>query len=867
MDKSIETIILCAAVAAVMSCYAKELDEVPASLFPAPFGNVRLGMSESAFRNLCPDAVLEKKNEDGSSWLYVNDTNLFEEAGFYFVSTDGNSKRKLEYAMLSYLSETPFRDVLAEAENRLGVPPAVQTTLFGDDFCFERTWRFSQGEATLLFWPRSFNTHLQWRIAKTGPTSVHDGFLPALPNDINAGAWAGFYTMRDEKPSYHPADYLSMDATRRLFGALDGWETFDPVDLETQMFADGTGISYSGHWIVEDGSESFSRWFLHPDVRMSYSASLAVAADGAWIANLGTNGIARSIPESRRPVVLAALATVTNEIPEMAELTANGDELAAACVKEAEALFFGRGVPKNETKAIAWASLLAARRNVPSAWTLLGTMAHSISLQNEDKPTSMATESLIDSMKEFYRMAGENGDPLGMSTYAILLANGDFGEPDEKRAHLLVQAAVAAEQDLQSVVANGPDLDEIAKLTRNKVSELKGKAEGGDADAMREWARVLYSGRKGVAQDKAAAVEWYRKAIEAGNEEAMRALGSVLFWNPQFELESGEAVQWLIKGGLIKSDEVDDVSNLDALRNNPVFRMASNECTPVERLRILGWLKDGSDFAPSEAIELLDEEYDRPKSGVGKNGPCVALPLPALEADFCTRQITRGLPDNIDPIITLSPGIYLYPCGEFVKADFIFNATDIAKDEGFDAGENTEIDLVVGYDHSFDKTTDWDVVFSFDYTCEFDRSGNGDGGHANYIHASAALDDAFLSPEISGEWMLDGIHGQYYTLGFSHKFKFDDTLSLSLSFVEGLANDKYNAEDLGCDSWGLRETTLLAELEWTMAGGLLTIKPYIAYGDHLNSHFRHAARYYADEEAEHHVAQFYCGIAVKFPAF
>ena len=258
----------------------------------------------------------------------------------------------------------------------------------------------------------------------------------------------------------------------------------------------------------------------------------------------------------------------------------------------------------------------------------------------------------------------------------------------------------------------------------------------------------------------------------------------------------------------------------------------------------LAGIATADDFAPFEPTELFEEEYDRPKSGVGKNGPSVALPLPALEADFCTRQISRGLPDNTDPIITLSPGIYLYPCGEFVKADFIFNASDIAKEEGFDAGENTEIDLVVGYDHSFDKTTDWDVVFSFDYTCEFDRSGNGDGGHANYIHASAALEDAFLSQEISGEWMLDGIHGQYYTLGFSRKFKFDDMLSLSLSFVEGLANDKYNAEDLGCDSWGLRETTILAELEWTVAGGLFTIRPYIAYGDHLNGHFRHAARYY-----------------------
>ena len=115
--------------------------------------------------------------------------------------------------------------------------------------------------------------------------------------------------------------------------------------------------------------------------------------------------------------------------------------------------------------------------------------------------------------------------------------------------------------------------------------------------------------------------------------------------------------------------------------------------------------------------------------------------------------------------------------------------------------------------------------------------------------------------------MLDSIHGQAYTFSLSHTFALvgdeeEPDLALTLSAAQTLANNKYNADDLGCDCWGFRDTTLTAELEWA-AAEFLSVKPYVSYSDHLNGHFRHPAHYVVDEEASHHVAQLYGGVAVE----
>ena len=295
-----KSILLCAAVAAYAAAAGYAILRTEKSrLFPEPFGNVRLGMSERKFGKIRPEAALERENADGSTWWKTDETDPFEDSGFWFVPSDGKPGRTLSYSMLNYKPGTQFREVLAEAENRLGPMHSCWTVLFNSSLCFQRTWRFGRDEATLFFWPGATGMQLQWRIAdEPGSSSAHDGFLPFLPGDVGKGTWAGFYVVNDGRLAFDPSGDLSADAALRLFGALKGWESFDPVDLESRALeGDGADDLLRGHWLVE----------VRPP-----SPCFAVGTDGSWIANLGTNGIARSVPESRRSEIIASLATLTN---------------------------------------------------------------------------------------------------------------------------------------------------------------------------------------------------------------------------------------------------------------------------------------------------------------------------------------------------------------------------------------------------------------------------------------------------------------------------------------------------------------------------------------------------------------------------
>lgn len=249
------------------------------------------------------------------------------------------------------------------------------------------------------------------------------------------------------------------------------------------------------------------------------------------------------------------------------------------------------------------------------------------------------------------------------------------------------------------------------------------------------------------------------------------------------------------------------------------------------------------------------------------HGVAAELPMPTVEVslDFCSRQISRGLPDNTDPIGTV--GAVVGWNGFSLGVDGIQNLTDIAAEDGFGAMENTQIDYSIAYERVMDVGTS--LALGADYTYEYDRGGNEEGEHVQYIHFSAGLPDLFLSPTIGCEWMLDSFCGQYYTLELSHIFELisgaggggDPVLSLTVSFCQGLGNDAYNEEDLGKHRWALRESTFMASLGWVVWGHV-TIAPYVAYSDTFAGEVRDAAKWYEDSEAEHKVAQFYGGVTL-----
>ena len=244
------------------------------------------------------------------------------------------------------------------------------------------------------------------------------------------------------------------------------------------------------------------------------------------------------------------------------------------------------------------------------------------------------------------------------------------------------------------------------------------------------------------------------------------------------------------------------------------------------------------------------------------------LPEISVGLDYSSKQVTRGLIDNEEGIVTASAAVEWN--GFSAEVDGLFNTTDVAKEEGYDEWDNTEVDYIIGYGYTFgadDYGLPTDIEVAFDYTYEWDNGGDfEDNDHVQYLHASIGLPEVFLSPTLAGEWMLDQFHGQYYTLELSHGFDLiagegeedDPVLALNLSLVQGLANDDYDEDDLGKDYWALRETTLTATLDWAVCDHI-TLSPYIAWTDTFSGTVRDAAKCEKHGDAGH----FFAGLALS----
>ena len=88
-------------------------------------------------------------------------------------------------------------------------------------------------------------------------------------------------------------------------------------------------------------------------------------------------------------------------------------------------------------------------------------------------------------------------------------------------------------------VAN-PYFDGDYATTLAKITPL---AEAGDAEAQ-YWLGDMYDHGRGVDEDDAEAVKWYRLAAEQGNADAQYDLGRMYDWGYGVEQDDAEAVKW-----------------------------------------------------------------------------------------------------------------------------------------------------------------------------------------------------------------------------------------------------------------------------------------------------------------------------------
>jgi len=97
----------------------------------------------------------------------------------------------------------------------------------------------------------------------------------------------------------------------------------------------------------------------------------------------------------------------------------------------------------------------------------------------------------------------------------------------------------------QTLAPSSPPQDTVQpkEALPSQISELRAKAEAGDADAENALG-VMYRTGEGVGQDKEEAVRWYRSAAKHGSAKAMFNLGAAYYNGDGVEVDDLLASAW-----------------------------------------------------------------------------------------------------------------------------------------------------------------------------------------------------------------------------------------------------------------------------------------------------------------------------------
>jgi len=241
---------------------------------------------------------------------------------------------------------------------------------------------------------------------------------------------------------------------------------------------------------------------------------------------------------------------------------------------------------------------------------------------------------------------------------------------------------------------------------------------------------------------------------------------------------------------------------------------------------------------------------------VGDNGD-----WPAFEAavDFCTRQVTYGLADNRDPVVTAEAAVEWH--GFTFESALVFDTTEWGRDHGGYGnrqGQYQELAFGSGYTHAFSPedyaflptTVELGVNTIYEYHPPVCKERGEANPNTQFINAGVMLPGLWLTPAVSAEVDIDNVNGAVYLAGeVGHSFTLiksaggrkSDPLSLSLGAGVGFGNPRRNEYDAGFDAYAFKDVWFSAALEWHLTDRI-TLTPYVAVYEQLHRRLREAAR-------------------------
>jgi hypothetical protein len=238
-----------------------------------------------------------------------------------------------------------------------------------------------------------------------------------------------------------------------------------------------------------------------------------------------------------------------------------------------------------------------------------------------------------------------------------------------------------------------------------------------------------------------------------------------------------------------------------------------------------------------------------------------------VAADLCSRQLTYGLVDNRDPVVTAEAALEWR--GVTFETALIFDTTKWGERHGGYGnrqGRYQEFAFGPGYVHTLSpddfKALPTPVELFGNYIYEYHPPVRRERGEENpdtqFINVGASLPDLWLTPALSAEVDIHNESGALYLAAeVGHTFALvraaggreADPLSLSVGAGVGFGNPARNAYDAEFDAYSFKDAWVSAALEWQITD-TVSITPYVAACEQLHRRLREAAR--ASIEGERH---------------
>ena len=168
----------------------------------------------------------------------------------------------------------------------------------------------------------------------------------------------------------------------------------------------------------------------------------------------------------------------------------------------------------------------------------------------------------------------------------------------------------------------------------------------------------------------------------------------------------------------------------------------------------------------------------------------VSLDLPVVSA-----YVWRGMEINDDwvlqPSLTLAyQGFSFNLWGNMDLTDFGEDYCTYTSDCDSRAGQFTEIDLTIAYNHSFDTFSLGIGLIDYLYP-NWDNSSD-----TQEIYISGSF-DVLLQPSLTVSYDFNALDAFYANFGIGHSFAFTDSLGLDLSSSIGYGDSDYNSGNFG----------------------------------------------------------------------